>query len=125
MKLKKTTLILMAGILACWLGAGLAQAAEFSALVVSRSGSQESQGKVYFQGEKMRQEVSTPEGQTINIARPDKQVMWMVLPGQKMYMEMPFQKSELGQAMAMPTIHFQSKDASHWVMVTSTLTSDL
>ena len=109
MKLKKSTLILTVSILACWLGAGLSQAAEFSALVVSRSGSQESQGKVYFQGEKMRREVSTPEGQAINIARPDRQVMWVVLPGQKMYMEMPFQKSELGQAMAMPQDRAQMK----------------
>ena len=87
----------------------LAQAAEFSAVVVTRADSQETKGKIYFQGEKMRQEFSTPEGVSINIARPDKQVMWVLMPAQKMAMEMPFSKSDLAKTMSMPKDQAQMK----------------
>ena len=109
MKFTRLILILAAISLACWLGAGLAQAAEFSALVINRAGSQETQGKIYLQGEKMRQEFSNGEGMSINISRPDKQVMWMIMPDQKMYMEMQFSQSDLGKTMAMPKDQGQMK----------------
>lgn len=102
MMIRRIILILAAITLACWLGASLAPAAEFSAQIVQRMGSQENRGKIYFQGEKMRQEFSTKEGASISIARPDKQVMWLIMPGQKMYMEMAFDKSDLGKVMQMP-----------------------
>ena len=56
MKFRSSILILTAIILACFLG--LAQAADFSAKVVSHMGPQKVQGKVYLKGEKMRQEFS-------------------------------------------------------------------
>lgn len=87
----------------------LAQAMEFSAQVVTRMDSRETQGKVYLQGEKMRREFPTGEGMTITIARPDLQVMWMLMPGQKMVMEMPFDKSDLGKTMALPKDQAQMK----------------
>ncbi|MDD2903792.1 MAG: DUF4412 domain-containing protein [Syntrophales bacterium] len=102
MQYRRNTLILVIITLACWLGLGVAQAADFSAQVVSRTGSQEVKGKIYLQGEKMRQEFSAPEGLSINIFRPDKQVMWVIMPAQKMYMEMPFGQSDLGKTMQMP-----------------------
>jgi len=102
MLLKRGSLLLVSLALAGWLGAGLAQAAEFSATVVTRTNSQEIRGKIYLAGEKMRREFSTPEGMNISIARPDKQVMWMLMSGQKSYMEMPFRQSDLGKAMEMP-----------------------
>jgi hypothetical protein len=109
MKFQRKTLLLVMITLACWLGVGQALAAEFSALMVSRVGSQETQGKVFFQGEKMRQEFSSPQGTNINIARPDKMVMWMIMPGQKMYMEMPFNKAQMGKTMEMPQDKAQMK----------------
>ena len=109
MKFPRRTLILVVITLACWLGVGLASAAEFSAQVVTRTGSQDLRGKVYFQGEKMRQEFSSREGVSIQIARPDRQVMWMLMPGQKMYTETPFAKSDLGKAMQMPQDQAQMK----------------
>ena len=100
MKLKSSILILTAVILACLLG--LAQAAEFSAKVVSHMGPQKVQGKVYLKGEKLRQEFSMGGQKSINIARPDKQVMWVVMPAQKVYMEMPFGETDLAKTMRMP-----------------------
>lgn len=102
MKLKrlKRTLIFM--VLAWWLLAGLAQAAEFSASIINRLDSRETQGKIYMQGEKMRREFPTGEGMTIVIARPDKKVMWMLMAGQKTVMEMPFDKASLEKTMGMP-----------------------
>ena len=100
MKFKSSILILTAIILACFLG--LAQAADFSAKVVSHMGPQKVQGKVYLKGEKMRQEFSMGGGKSINIARPDKNVMWVLMPAQKFYMEMPFQETDLAKTMRMP-----------------------
>lgn len=102
MKFKRGSLLLVSLALAGWLGVGLAQAAEFSATVVSRMEGQETKGKVYVSGKKMRREFSTPEGTNITIARPDKKVMWMLMPGQKMYMEMQFRPSKLEKGMEMP-----------------------
>ena len=110
MKSQRLTLILVMITLACWLGVGLAQAAEFSATVISKAGSQETHGKMYFQGQKMRQEFASPQGTSITIIRPDKQVVWVIMPGQKMYMEMPFDKSQTGKAvMRMPEDKAQMK----------------
>jgi outer membrane lipoprotein-sorting protein len=80
--------------------AGPIPAAEFSAVVVRRLDSQETQGKVYVKGDKVYREFVTGKEVTITILRPDKQVIWMVMPGRKVYMEMPLTKEmtrELGQ----------------------------
>jgi len=90
--------------LAWLLGTGVVPAADFSAEVITKSDSQETRGKVFFQGDKMRQ-----EGETINIARPDRRVMWMLVPSMKMVMEVPFSLSDLGQAMALPKDQSQMK----------------
>lgn len=67
----------------------LASAAEFSAMVVSKAKGEEMQGKVFVKGDKMRNEINM-DGQTnITITRPDKKVVWVAMPQQKMYMEMP------------------------------------
>jgi hypothetical protein len=74
-------------ILLLW--AGLAQAAEFSASMITKAGGMEIPGKVYVKGDKMRNEIQA-QGQTIiNIMRPDKKVVWIIMPQQKAYMEMP------------------------------------
>ncbi|RJR47664.1 MAG: DUF4412 domain-containing protein [Deltaproteobacteria bacterium] len=90
--------------LAWCLQAGAVLAADFSAQVITKTDSQETRGKVFFQGDKMRQ-----EGETINIARPDRRVMWMLVPSMKMVMEVPFSLSDLGQAMALPKDKSQMK----------------
>ncbi len=71
------------------LWADLAQAAEFSATMITKAGGQEIPGKVYVIGENMRNEIQAGGHTIINIMRPDKKVVWMIMPQQKAYMEMP------------------------------------
>jgi hypothetical protein len=89
MQIRKRSLlgVALGTILLLW--AGLAQAAEFSASMITKAGGMEIPGKVYVKGDKMRNEIQA-QGQTIiNIMRPDKKVVWIIMPQQKAYMEMP------------------------------------
>jgi len=52
------------------LGAGLAQAAEFSATMITKAGGQEIPGKVYVGGDKVRNEIQAAGHPIINIMRP-------------------------------------------------------
>jgi outer membrane lipoprotein-sorting protein len=91
---------LLAGFLlltALGLLAGPIPAAEFSAVVVRRLNSQETQGKVYVKGDKVYREFVTGKEVTITILRPDKEVIWMVMPGRKVYMEMPVTEEMTGE----------------------------
>lgn len=45
-------------------------------------------GKVYFGGQKIRMEMNTPRGQSVMIVDPEKKTTYMLMPEQKMYMEM-------------------------------------
>jgi outer membrane lipoprotein-sorting protein len=98
---KRLKITLLFIVLAWWLAAGLAQAAEFSAVIINRMESRETQGKIYMKGEKMRREFAAGEQVGITIVRPDKKVMWMLMPGQKTVMEMPFSKASLEKMMGM------------------------
>jgi outer membrane lipoprotein-sorting protein len=102
MSYKRLTMTWLFIVLAWWLGAGWAQAAEFSAVIINRMESQETQGKIYMKGEKMRREFADGEQVGIVIVRPDKKVMWMLMPAQKTVMEMPFSKGSLEKMMGMP-----------------------
>jgi outer membrane lipoprotein-sorting protein len=93
---------MVVGIALGFLLVSLAQAADFSAVVVTKSGGQQMQGKIYMKGNNIRREFSTPEGKSVSILRADKKVMWMLMPGQKMYMEMPFGKETLSKALNLP-----------------------
>lgn len=80
----------------------LALAAEYSAVVVTKSQGHQMQGKIYVKGANIRRDFSTPQGDSISIVRGDKKVMWMLMPGQKMYMEMPFSRETLSKALNLP-----------------------
>ena len=71
------------------LAASLVQAAEFSANVITKAEGQEMRGKIFMKGEKIRSEFDAGGQTNISIVRPDKKVVWMVMPAEKMYMEMP------------------------------------
>jgi outer membrane lipoprotein-sorting protein len=86
-----------------FLAVSLAQAAEFSAAVVNRIAGHEMQGKIFVRGQKARLETSTPLGVAISILRLDKKVMWILMPGKKAYMEMPFDREGFAQALNIPT----------------------
>ena len=79
--------VVLGSILLVW--AGLAQAAEFSATMITKAGGTEIPGKVYVKGDKMRNEIQASGHPIINIMRPDKKLVWIIMPQQKAYMEMP------------------------------------
>ena len=93
---------LMGGVVLSFLLVGLVQAAEYSAVTVTKVAGREIQGKIFVKGEKQRMEASTPKGATVTILRRDKKVMWMMMPGQKSYMETPLdQKNQKTMAAAL------------------------
>jgi hypothetical protein len=71
------------------LSAGPSPAAEFSATTITKAGGKETPGKVYVKGNKARHEIEIAGKNTIQILRPDKNVLWIIMPQQKAYMEMP------------------------------------
>jgi hypothetical protein len=72
--------------------AGPSLAMEFSADVVRKGMGGESTSKVYIKDKKVRMDsMAGPMGPGYSIVRQDRQVMWMVNPGQKTYFEMPLQ----------------------------------
>ena len=77
-----------------------AQAAEFSATMVSQAQGQSMQGKIFVKGDKMRNEMNMGGESNITITRPDKKVVWIAMPQQKMYMEMPL-NDKMQQKMMM------------------------
>jgi Domain of unknown function (DUF4412) len=62
-----------------------AYAGDFSADMISSSSQGSVTMKIYVSGDKSRME--TPEA--ITISRMDKKVVWILMPGQNMYMEQP------------------------------------
>ena len=46
-------------------------------------------GKIFVQEGKLRQEFNDVEGQTITIVRPDLKVVWIILPWERAYAELP------------------------------------
>ncbi len=61
----------------------------FSAdLKMAMGESMQMDGKVFFSGQKIRMEMKMPQGESVTIADPAKQTTYMLMPAQKMYMEM-------------------------------------
>jgi outer membrane lipoprotein-sorting protein len=90
------------GIAMSFLLVSLAQAAEFSAVVINKDAQQEMQRKIYVKGEKVRMESSTPTGSTVSILRLDKKAIWFLMPGHKTYMEMPSYQKAFAKALNIP-----------------------
>ena len=70
---------------------GSALASGFSADIVTITGNEKITGKMFVGQEKMRFETED----MITITRIDKQVIWMLMPGEKMYMEQKLQKGNV------------------------------
>jgi outer membrane lipoprotein-sorting protein len=81
---------------------GPAAAAQFSALMMIKDGDKVMPGKIYQQDGKLRQEFSDDLGRTVTIVRPDKKVVWVILPLERAYLEMPLKKKLPGQFLQMP-----------------------
>jgi hypothetical protein len=76
--------------------------AEFSARMMVKDGAKVMPGRIYVQGGRMRQEFLDERGQTITIVRPDKKVVWVIIPRERIYMEMPLKASLPGQFIQIP-----------------------
>ena len=81
---------------------GMARGAEFSAQMLVKDGVKTMPGKIYVQDGKMRQEFLDVEGQTVTIVRPDQKVVWVILPRQRCYLEMPLKIKLPGQFIQIP-----------------------
>jgi hypothetical protein len=89
-------------LLAILLAAVPVSGAEFSAEMWLKEGEKTILGRLYVQNSKMRQEFLDDDGHTVTIIRPDKKVMWVVLPDKRLYMEMPLPRRLPGQFLQIP-----------------------
>ncbi len=75
---------------------GLAAVAqEFSADVISNFKGQTFNSKMYFEKDKWRTESENKGMKAISIVRKDKNLLWNLMPDQKMYMEMAIPEQQL------------------------------
>jgi hypothetical protein len=82
--------------------AGAAGAAQFSATMMIKDGGKLMPGKIFVQEGKLRQEFNDVEGQTITIVRPDLKVVWIILPQEQAYAELPLRGKLPGQFIQIP-----------------------
>jgi len=82
--------------------AGVAGAGQFSAQVLIKDAKKQMPAKLFVQGDKLRQEFSDAAGQTVTIVRPDLKVVWIILPRERGYCEMPYKKKLPGQFIQIP-----------------------
>jgi hypothetical protein len=81
---------------------GVARGAEFSAMMMVKDAAKVMPGKIYVHDGKMRQEFVDEAGQTITIVRPDLKVVYVILPRQGTYIELPLQHKLPGQFLQIP-----------------------
>ncbi len=74
--------------------AHVAWAMEFSAEQKMRIGKRAMSGKIYFQPDRWRVEMASPEGPKVSISRLDKAITWLLLPGRS-YVEMPLRLDQV------------------------------
>lgn len=67
---------------------GVSLSAEFSADLVQKTAGMTTTGKVYIKDHKMRMEMDTPGGKSINLMDIETGAMQMLQPAQRMYFEM-------------------------------------
>jgi outer membrane lipoprotein-sorting protein len=87
----------------------VASGAQFSALLMLKDGQKVMPGKIYVRDDMMRQEFTDEEGQTITIVRRDKKVIWVILPQQRTYMELPLKTRLPGQFIQIPPNALQKR----------------
>ena len=86
--------------LALWPAA--APAAEFSGQMLTRVRETTVPGRIFVKDGKLRQEFIDDKGQTITILRPDKKLIWVILPLERVYMEVPMKPKWPGQFIQIP-----------------------
>jgi len=76
--------------------------AEFSAKMVLTQQGQNMPGKIYVKDKKMRQEFIDDRGHTITIVRRDKNRVWVIMPAENTYVDMPLGLHLPGQFLQIP-----------------------
>ena len=76
--------------------------AEFSAKMLLREKGEDIAGKIYVKDGKMRQEFLDATGHTITIVRRDKSRVWVIMPFENTYVEMPLGTHLPGQFLQIP-----------------------
>ena len=87
--------------------AGCALAAQFQADMMMDGLGQKVTGRVYVKGELMRQEMDTSMGKSVTITDGGKDMMYVLMPEQKMYMEVSNEQLVLAET---ETIEEKFKD---------------
>ncbi len=77
-------------------------AAEFTAKMVLTDGGKVMPGRIFVKGDKMRQEFTDERGQSITIVRKDRKVVYVVMPQDRLYVEIPLKKEMPGQFLQFP-----------------------
>jgi len=90
------------GLLLILMVPGVARGVEFSASMLIKDDAKIMPGKIQVNDGKLRQEFTDEGGQTITIVRPDLKVVWVILPRQGSYMEMPLTTRLPGQFVQIP-----------------------
>ncbi len=83
-----------------WTTASLA--AEFRAQAVTRSALGEVTGTVFFQGENIRQELNLKGVPAVAILRGGEQRLWVLLPQNRTYLELPFTQEGMPGLLTLP-----------------------
>lgn len=76
--------------------------AEFSATMVLKQQGRVMPGKIYIKDGKMRQDFIDENGHTITIVRRDKRRVWIIMPWEKTYVELPLSVYLPGQFLQIP-----------------------
>ncbi len=64
-------------------------AADITADMIHKSSMGSYKGKMFLKGDNLRQEMNIGGEKQVTIFRKDKGIVWILMPGQMMYMEMP------------------------------------
>ena len=88
----KSAMVLIVAIFGLLIMSCFSFAAEFSADYYQKMAGVTITGKIYVKGDKIRQEMIREGQKGVMIVRMDKEVIWHLMPEERMYMEMTFGK---------------------------------
>lgn len=77
--------------------------AEFSAMLIFKQKGRVMPGKIYIKDGKMRQDFIDERGHTITIVRRDQRRIWVIMPWEKKYVELPLGVHLPGQFLEIPS----------------------
>lgn len=96
----RLSLLVLGG--ALLLGVSHLEAAEFSARMVLKNAGQVMPGKIFVKDNKLRHEFIDENGYTVTIVRRDKRLVWVLLPWERTYVELPLGLQLPGQFLQVP-----------------------